>query len=296
MLSLKYKNRFLTKRESNFYNQKCFYCLNMKIAGPQKEVDQWPLFFELGCLLPHTEIELHFIGPHVPDWAHGCSITVPSPQESRCGVSTCSCSRQRTNHNASCIDNGLATEADQGPSKSRDSISNTTMALRFWKGDYHTVLQQCYDCGAGLCPPEIVVGCNAGLAAYPGWVPSLRTLYGRTNSALAPAEQSIEQQQQQQQELKSSILQEVGLEDGIITVGNVEGNNNGNIPLVCVFTDYNEEVIWLGEQMIQSVLDAAALGDIKQCINPFRQPFLLRPHDNKLPTMSNGFALILSRS
>lgn len=47
--------------------------------GAQKEVPLWPLFLELGALLPAANLHLHFIGPHVPDSAHSRSISVPSP-------------------------------------------------------------------------------------------------------------------------------------------------------------------------------------------------------------------------
>lgn len=47
------------------------------IAGPEKEVDQWPVFLEIGALLPENDIILHFVGPEIPSWADNCSVTVP---------------------------------------------------------------------------------------------------------------------------------------------------------------------------------------------------------------------------
>jgi hypothetical protein len=58
-----------------------------------------------------------------------------------------------------------------------------------------------------------------------------------------------------------------------------------------VYTDYNEEAAHLAAAML-----AGALGDHSPeergiLLNPFRQPFLLQPEDNRLPAMSNAFAV-----
>jgi hypothetical protein len=39
-------------------------------AGPQGELSLLPAFLELAMLLPHHNIELHFIGPDVPERLH----------------------------------------------------------------------------------------------------------------------------------------------------------------------------------------------------------------------------------
>lgn len=39
-------------------------------TGPQGELSLLPAFLELALLLPHYEIELHFIGPDVPESLH----------------------------------------------------------------------------------------------------------------------------------------------------------------------------------------------------------------------------------
>jgi hypothetical protein len=54
-------------------------------------MDLWPAALELGSLLPGCEIALHLVGPHVPAWAHGCAVELPSPAHTACGAPGCSC-------------------------------------------------------------------------------------------------------------------------------------------------------------------------------------------------------------
>ena len=112
------------------------------IAGAEKEVDQWPLFLELGALLPETDIILHFIGPEVPSWADNCSVTVPHI------------------HAASPSPTATAPEDDRKKQK-------FSTKLHFHAQLLETVLQSRLK--ASIDVPDIIVGLHAGLGAYASW-------------------------------------------------------------------------------------------------------------------------------
>lgn len=107
-------------------------------VGAEKEADLWPVFLELGALIPHTDIIIHMIGPELPSWMSGKSIVVQSPV--------------------------------------LDSSSQTgsMMKLHFHHG---TLEENLMNLGmveeSDSMQPHILVGLNAGLGAYPQWMDAL---------------------------------------------------------------------------------------------------------------------------
>jgi len=107
--------------------------------------------------------------------------------------------------------------------------------------------------------PNIVVGCNAGLAAYPEWLPALQHMHQRS------------------------------------TAGNNNANADGHRGKVehqlCLFTDYNEEAAERAAHMCRHVfINQNSNQNVSEVqINPVLQPFLITLDDNALPTFSNGF-------
>lgn len=124
-------------------------------AGPQKEVQQWPLFLELGCLHPALRLHLHFVGPEVPLSADGLSLEVPSPVGRSCGAAGCSCQRAAAAP-------GLA-EGQQaaGVDGGRQAQQGGSTRLMWHRGLYHGATAALI---SGSGPPDLVVGANAG-----GW-------------------------------------------------------------------------------------------------------------------------------
>jgi MYND finger len=118
------------------------------IAGVEKEIDQWPVFVELGALLPENDIILHFIGPEIPSWADNCSVTVP---------------------HVACGNNGGTSSGTTAP----ETAQLHTTKLRFHAQLLETVLQSRLNPSSVENLPDIIVGLNAGLGAYQTWMPSL---------------------------------------------------------------------------------------------------------------------------
>jgi hypothetical protein len=59
-----------------------------------------------------------------------------------------------------------------------------------------------------------------------------------------------------------------------------------------VYTDYNEEAAHRAAALLAGALGDGGALRRGPALNPFRQPFLMRPPDNWLPTMSNAWAVV----
>jgi hypothetical protein len=133
--------------------------INIVIAGVEKEMDQWPVFLELGALLPENDINLHFVGPEIPSWADNCSVIVPH-------IPTATATAAATTSSAS----------TEGPAPSASTPSTENEKKHYTKLHFHAqLLQNVLDSRlqAKENLPDIVVGLNAGLGAYPTWLMSL---------------------------------------------------------------------------------------------------------------------------
>lgn len=124
--------------------------------------------------------------------------------------------------------------------------------FRWFRGSFHETYKEIRAC-VGF-DPEVIVGPNAGLAAYPTWPPTLHFIatLGRKNNSL-----------------------------------------------MCCFTDYVEESLFLGVELLEAVHAPRDFKDLcrpELLINPFRQPYAMANPGFRLPTMRNGFALLYSYS
>eukprot|EP00887_Chlorella_sp_A99_P001168 scaffold14.g1168.t1 len=278
--------------------------------GPQRELDQWPALLELGCLLPHLDIRLHLVGPDVPPWAHTRSVTVGSPSAARtCGRHGCSCSSGDGGAD------GAEGQQRQGQ-QVRDEQAVGSVCLHFHRGCYHELAGEL---GAQRGAPHLVVGLNAGLAAYLSWVPTLQRLAagmtdmpaegskGPSTSGSCGARGSARGSDGQQRQAHGGAA--AGSGDGGVIGANSSadcraqrrlaaletGSDHGAAPSLCLFTDYNEEACFRAQQMVKGVLNPAQLRRLRVSsggdINPFHAPLLALPPDNRLPTASSGFAL-----
>ena len=124
---------------------------------------QWPLFLELGSLLPSIDLQLHFIGPAVPSGAHGLSLHVPSPAGRCCGEAGCSCGAQPGAQTATAMsvrqgpDGVTGQDRGQGMQEVHHPVGS--MCLAWHQGLYHEVAPKLV---ASQGPPDVVVAPNAG--------------------------------------------------------------------------------------------------------------------------------------
>lgn len=234
--------------------------------GPQLELDQWPALLELGCLLPEMDIQLVLVGPDVPIWAHSHSLRVPSPAASACGRHGCAC--------ATAARHGRGGAGGSGQREQRGCARSGSMTLVFVRGSYEDYIVP-LDIVYGS--PELVVGLNAGLAAYHSWeIPVKRVASGVAHSGT---------QRPRAGERRSA--------------GSGGRGRPRAGPRLCLFTDYNEEAVHRARQMVQGVVGPATLARLQLSgaeANPFRKPWLARPPDNRLPTFANGFGLWVERA
>lgn len=131
--------------------------LTVLVLGADQEIELWPSFLELGCALPHVAIEIHFIGPAVPEWLHRQRLQVKSPKSPACERQGCSCSAK-----AQQFGNGSGEKGSHG---SCDGVSGEGyVVMGFWKGLYHELVgdEQVVAAGMPTGPPHVVVGINAG--------------------------------------------------------------------------------------------------------------------------------------
>ena len=117
--------------------------LVLHLLGSQKELDQWPLLLELGCLLPRQlRIDLGLIGPDVPAAAHGRSLHVAAPAARPCSAPGCSCAAV---YAAAAGDHAAEAAAAEGAQPAAGAAAGEqqqvagVMVLSFWRGAYHEV-------------------------------------------------------------------------------------------------------------------------------------------------------------
>lgn len=122
-------------------NPKPLETLHIHYLGPERELDQLPVFAELLALLPSVEIHIEFVGPAVPEWRDGESLVFST--FARCADVECTC-------------------------KKRDSVPKGSVTTRLWRGLYHDRYSE-----LGRMPPDLIFAANAGIAAFSSWHPSI---------------------------------------------------------------------------------------------------------------------------
>ncbi|GAB4818522.1 hypothetical protein N2152v2_005568 [Parachlorella kessleri] len=230
--------------------------VTLHYLGAQKEVAQWPLFLELGSLLPSVDLQLHFIGPAVPSEADGLSLHVPSPAGSCCGEAGCSCGAQpgaqAATETSGQLQQGCSAQ-DQGQRAKQVQVhqSGGRVCLAWHQGFYHEVAPNLV---AAQGPADMVVAPNAGLAAYPSWVETLQLLAGsmhsRDTSTLGGETKDVGN-------LGSSSSGDSSSDGaGGSGASSTECQTGGfPRPAVCLFTDFNEEAAYRARALCQAVLD-----------------------------------------
>uniref|UniRef100_A0A6N2N397 MYND-type domain-containing protein n=1 Tax=Salix viminalis TaxID=40686 RepID=A0A6N2N397_SALVM len=121
--------------------------------GPEKELLQLPAFGELLALFPGVQIHIEFIGPAIPRQRDGEKISLCS--YAHCLDADCMCNFSIEN---------LSQIANTGKS--------TSVTLQLRSGFYH---ERYRDLAEDLCP-HLVIAPNAGIAAYPSWLPTIELI------------------------------------------------------------------------------------------------------------------------
>jgi len=120
--------------------------LNSK--GPEKELLQLATFGELRALFPGVQIHIELVGPEVPKSRDGEVVNIS--RYARCSDESCCCKSSVGSEDSSC----------------------TAVRLKLWKGFYH---ERCSDIMKDS-KPHLIVAPNAGVAAYPSWMPTIEII------------------------------------------------------------------------------------------------------------------------
>ncbi|KAJ6313330.1 hypothetical protein OIU76_011100 [Salix suchowensis] len=121
--------------------------------GPEKELLQLAAFGELLALFPGVQIHIEFIGPAIPRQRDGEKISLCS--YAHCLDADCICNFSSEN---------LSQIANTGKS--------TSVTLQLRSGFYH---ERYRELAEDLCP-HLVISPNAGIAAYPSWLPTIELI------------------------------------------------------------------------------------------------------------------------
>lgn len=197
------------------------------VVGVKREVQEWPILiavlYHFIVNTPHQEkkiplmIDMHFIGPEIPRNVDNTGLTI------HCPILTTTSTTTTTN-------------------KMPPIVTATAINVYFKRGLYQDVVVENV--------PDIVVGCNAGLAAYPEWLPALQHIYQSRYHGDKGTKQQL----------------------CLFTDYNEEAMERAAHMCRHVFQDQVDDVV-VSEVQVNTVL----------------QPFLMSPDDNMLPTFSNGF-------
>ncbi|XP_012092020.1 zinc finger MYND domain-containing protein 15 isoform X2 [Jatropha curcas] len=129
-------------------NELCIHYL-----GPEKELLQLAAFGELHALFPGMKVHIELIGPAIPKERDGQKIGIRS--YAHCLETDCICrSSMQTMDSSSITDK---------PSK---------VTLQFRRGFYHERYRDLVEDSF----PHLVVAPNAGIAAYPSWLPTVELI------------------------------------------------------------------------------------------------------------------------
>ncbi|XP_022151279.1 zinc finger MYND domain-containing protein 15 isoform X2 [Momordica charantia] len=121
--------------------------LTNKQKRPEKELLQLPVFAELLALFPGVTLHIAFVGPSIPEEIE----TIDLCSYAKCLQMDCICK-----------------DVD------RDVYSNKRprLTLKLWRGLYH----DCYKDITKDYYPHLIIAPNAGIAAYPSWLPTIELI------------------------------------------------------------------------------------------------------------------------
>ncbi|CAK7332755.1 unnamed protein product [Dovyalis caffra] len=126
--------------------------------GPEKELLQLAAFGELLALFPGVQVHIEFIGPAIPQHRDGEKIVL------------CSC--------AHCMDaDCICKSSSENLSRVATTGKSTSMTIQLRSGFYHDHYR---DLAEVFFPPDLfphlVIAPNAGVAAYPSWLPTIELI------------------------------------------------------------------------------------------------------------------------
>eukprot|EP00879_Flechtneria_rotunda_P007958 GHRR01008337.1.p1 GENE.GHRR01008337.1~~GHRR01008337.1.p1 ORF type:complete len:564 (+),score=163.92 GHRR01008337.1:561-2252(+) len=296
--------------------------------GAQVELLMLPMFMELAMLLPNHHIDLHMVGPRVPDELHGqtCEIVHKRAAEAKQGGITVSCWAgcfhsvvahwQQSADGDDQPEEAAAAGHMIGPSQqpAMDTIC-TAATVTVCQGT--TVCNEASTtnastsegCSQARCcrheqrwrpaaaPTEqchLVFAANAGLPAYADWLPSLQQLF-RASSHGHSAMNIHSNSSQAPTELQCMISRNGKSSAASRTCDGSAGQTSckGNsaiwpYPVPVLFTDYCEEAAEKSQQLVKQLVGQGF--DLECYLNPFRQPVPASGHGTRLPACSNCVA------
>ncbi|CAI0627569.1 unnamed protein product [Linum tenue] len=122
-------------------------------SGPEKELFQLAAFGELCALFPGVRIHVELVGPAIPEKRDGEKIDIVD--YAHCQGADCMC-------RSSSLNKGSAVS----------SCMSSAVTLRLRKGFYHDRYRDITEDSF----PHLVVAPNAGIAAYPSWLPTIELI------------------------------------------------------------------------------------------------------------------------
>ncbi|CAH8363894.1 unnamed protein product [Eruca vesicaria subsp. sativa] len=128
--------------------------LRIHYLGPQKELGQLGVFAELQVLFPGLHIRVQLVGPDVPQLMDGEIISLSG--YAPCMEEDCDCK-----------------SSNEIPGHSNKSAGCSAVSLQLYRGLYH---ERYSDIAKDSPPPHIVIAPNAGIAAYPSWLPTIELI------------------------------------------------------------------------------------------------------------------------
>ncbi|KAM7261242.1 hypothetical protein ACFE04_026717 [Oxalis oulophora] len=127
--------------------------LYIHYLGPEKELSQLDVFGELIALFPGVQVHIEFVGPAVPENRNGEEINISN--YARCNDTHCSCK-----------------SSNETMRQFQKDGRTSAVQLRLRRGLYHEL----YNDITKYSFPDLVIAPNAGLAAYPSWLPTIELL------------------------------------------------------------------------------------------------------------------------
>ncbi|WIA10210.1 hypothetical protein OEZ85_010412 [Tetradesmus obliquus] len=266
--------------------------ITIAYLGPQSEVLLLPAFAELAALLPQHQLDIHMIGPDVPEQLHGKACTAAATLH---GGLTVSCWAgcfhdilQDWEHAAAAAAAATAAAAAepapsqqtagsaQGPTAAATAAAAEAEAAE----DCASRVQQEQGEWGPAVPPlgllHFVFAANAGLPAFPAWLPTLQQL-------LQLSKHGCSAQAAAQGPGDAAAGGSAG--DNKTSSGSGRSSLKGPVPVL--FSDYCEEAAVNSQQMVPGLLGCGF--DLQCQLNPFRQPVGVSSHGTGLPACSNGF-------
>ncbi|TVU39211.1 hypothetical protein EJB05_12619, partial [Eragrostis curvula] len=116
--------------------------------GPEKELLQLAVFGELRALFPGVHVHIDLVGPTVPKSRDGEVVSIP--RYAHCSDESCCCK------------------------SGSEDLTSSPVTLKLWKGFYHERYRDIMK----NSNPHLIFAPNAGVAAYPSWMPTIEIIRG----------------------------------------------------------------------------------------------------------------------